>query len=95
MKDCRKSDRVLLVEGENDLHVFLHLWGRLVEDDSLGSRPEFCIEDKGGIDPLVASIGSYKEYLRPFLVRVDSECNKWKENVVSWRVPSYTMEKLL
>lgn len=27
--------------------------------------------------------------------RVDSECNKWKENVVSWRVPSYTMEKLL
>lgn len=58
MKDCRKSDRVLLVEGENDLHVFLHLWGRLVEDESLGSRPEFCIEDKGGIDPLVASIAN-------------------------------------
>lgn len=56
MRDCRKSDRVLLVEGENDLHVFLHLKGRLEQDEGLGSMPEFCIDDKGGIDPLLESI---------------------------------------
>ncbi|MDE0005045.1 MAG: hypothetical protein OXQ29_20330 [Rhodospirillaceae bacterium] len=58
MKDCRRSDRVLLVEGENDLHVFIHLCGRLKHDEGLGSMPEFCIEDKGGIDSLVASIAN-------------------------------------
>lgn len=56
MRDCRKSDRLLLVEGENDLHVFLHLKGRLEQDEGLGSMPEFCIDDKGAIDPLLESI---------------------------------------
>ena len=58
MRDCRKSDRVLLVEGENDLHVFLHLRDRIEQDEGLRSMPEFCIDDKGGINPLLESITS-------------------------------------
>ena len=56
MKDCRKSDRVLLVEGENDLHVVLHLRGRIEQEEGLESIPEFCIDEKGGIDQLLDSI---------------------------------------
>ena len=57
MKDCRKSDRVLLVEGENDLHVFLHLKDRVNEEQGVG-MPGFCIDEKGGIDRLLDSIAN-------------------------------------
>ncbi|MXW16906.1 MAG: hypothetical protein F4X60_10795 [Gemmatimonadetes bacterium] len=56
MKDCGGSDRVLLVEGENDLHVVLHLRERIEQAEGPGAMPEFCIEEKGGIDPLLDSI---------------------------------------
>ena len=56
MRDCRKSDRVLLVEGESDLHFVLHLRGRIEQEEGAGSMPEFCIDDKGGIDQLLDSI---------------------------------------
>ena len=56
MKDCRKARRVLLVEGESDLHVVLHLRSRIEQEEGSGTMPDFCIEDKGGIDPLLDSI---------------------------------------
>lgn len=46
------NGRVLLVEGENDKHVVLHLC-KLDEE-----MPEFCILDKGGIEKLLEAIGS-------------------------------------
>lgn len=45
------EDRVLLVEGQDDKHVVLHLCRRS------GAMPPFRIEDKDGIDNLLASIG--------------------------------------
>ena len=44
------TDRVLLVEGQDDKHVVLHLWER-----HQATLP-FSIENKGGIDPLLESI---------------------------------------
>ncbi len=51
MKGCSEADRILLVEGESDLHVVLHLWRRIEEKE-----PFFCISDKRGKDPLLESI---------------------------------------
>jgi len=45
------NDRVLLVEGQNDKHVIRHLRNRHQ------AMPEFCIQDKGGIEELLADIG--------------------------------------
>ena len=56
MRDCRVSDRILLVEGESDLHVVLHLRDRIEREEGAGSMPEFCIDDKGGVDQLLDSI---------------------------------------
>lgn len=60
MRDCRASQRILLVEGEDDLHVVLQLWCRLVLEAGIQSEcdPEFCISEKGGIDRLLESIAS-------------------------------------
>lgn len=44
-------DRVLLVEGRGDLHVVDHICRRSQP------MPDFQIKEKGGIDPLLASIG--------------------------------------
>ena len=44
------SPGVLLVEGPDDRHVVLHLYLRT------HGEPEFYIKDKGGVDPLLASI---------------------------------------
>ena len=45
------SDRVLLVEGADDEHVVWHLRNRHQ------AMPEFCIQDKGGIEGLLEDIG--------------------------------------
>lgn len=60
MRDCHASERILLVEGEDDLHVVLHLWCRLAIEAGIQSEcdPEFCISEKGGIDKLLESIAS-------------------------------------
>ena len=47
----RKPERVLLVEGQDDKHVVLQLYLR---SDAI---PSFDIQDKGGIDELLKSIG--------------------------------------
>jgi len=47
----QSSDRVLLVEGQDDKHVVLSLC-----EHHQSTRP-FFIESKGGIDPLLESIG--------------------------------------
>ncbi len=39
-----------MVEGPDDLHVVLHLYLRT------HGEPEFHVQDKGGVDPLLASI---------------------------------------
>ena len=49
-RDLPPSDRVLLVEGQDDKHVVLHLCRRNE------SMPAFCISDKDGIDRLLDSI---------------------------------------
>lgn len=58
MRDCQASDRILLVEGEDDLHVVLQLWYRIALESGiqLECDPEFCIDEKGGIDKLLESI---------------------------------------
>ena len=58
MKDCQASDRILLVEGEDDLHVVLQLWCRIESqgDSEAKCDPEFCIDEKGGIEKLLDSI---------------------------------------
>ena len=45
-----ENNRVLLVEGQDDLHVVSHLWSRYHSE-----RP-FCIIEKGGLDPLLRSV---------------------------------------
>ena len=40
-------EHLLLVEGQDDKHVVLHL------RDRSESMPEFCISDKDGLDPLL------------------------------------------
>ena len=56
--DCGTSDQVLLVEGQDDLHVILQLWCRLVRqgDSQAECDPSFCIDEKGGVDKLLPSI---------------------------------------
>ena len=49
-QDLLPSGRKLLVEGQDDKHVVRHLCHRSE------SMPTFCIEDKGGIVPLLDSI---------------------------------------
>ena len=49
-RELPSSNRVLLVEGQDDKHVVLHLCGRSE------SIPAFCISDKDGIDQLLDSI---------------------------------------
>ena len=58
MRDCRRAHQVLLVEGEDDLHVVLQLWCSAARqsDGELERDPEFCIDQKGGIDNLLDSI---------------------------------------
>ena len=45
------SGRVLIVEGDNDLHVAAHIWLR-----QHNSEPTFAIESQGGIDKLLPNI---------------------------------------
>ena len=52
MKDCRESDRVLLVEGENDKHVILQMCIRIP------GMPEFCIIAKGDVETVLDSIAN-------------------------------------
>ena len=56
--DCGTADQVLLVEGQDDLHVILQLLCRLMRqgDSQAECDPSFCIDEKGGIDKLLASI---------------------------------------
>ena len=46
-----REDRVLLVEGQDDKHVVLHLRKRSQ------AMPPFCISDKGDLNSLLDSIG--------------------------------------
>ena len=50
--DSLTSDRVLLVEGDNDKHVVLQMCARIL------GMPEFCIIAKGGVDAVLASIAN-------------------------------------
>lgn len=52
MSNDPNSPRVLLVEGPDDRHVVLHLYLRA------HGEPEFYIEDKRGVNPLLDSIPS-------------------------------------
>lgn len=56
--DCGTANQVLLVEGQDDLHVILQLWCRLVRqgDSQAVCVPNFCIDEKGGIDRLLPAI---------------------------------------
>lgn len=76
-RDLPPSDRVLLVEGQDDKHVVLHLRMR---DESM---PSFDISDKDGIDRLLDSVSP--EIKAPgrksvgILVDANDEpANRWK-----------------
>ena len=76
-RDLPPSDRVLLVEGQDDKHVVLHLRMR---DESM---PSFDISDKDGIDRLLDSVSP--EIKTPgrksvgILVDANDEpANRWK-----------------
>ena len=76
-RDLPPSDRVLLVEGQDDKHVVLHLRMR---DESM---PSFDISDKDGIDQLLDSVSP--EIKAPgrksvgILVDANDEpANRWK-----------------
>ena len=71
------SDRVLLVEGQDDKHVVLHLRMR---DESM---PAFDISDKDGIDRLLASISpefkvSGRKSLGILVDANDEPANRWE-----------------
>ena len=52
----RSAKKILLVEGENDLHVVKHLWKRHDSE----CRP-FEIKDAGGVEKVIGSLtGEYK-----------------------------------
>ena len=76
-RDLPPSDRVLLVEGQDDKHVVLHLCRRNE------SMPAFFISDKDGIDPLLDSISpeikvSGRKSLGILVDANDEPANRWK-----------------
>ena len=76
-RELPSSDRVLLVEGQDDKHVVLHLCGRSE------SMPAFCISDKDGIDQLLDSISpeikvSGRKSVGILVDANDEPENRWK-----------------
>ena len=76
-RDLPPSDRVLLVEGQDDKHVVLHLCRRNE------SMPTFCIKDKDGIVQLLDSISpeikvSGRKSLGILVDANDEPANRWK-----------------
>ena len=64
--------RVLLVEGQNDKHVVLHIC-RLCPE-----LPDFLIRDRGGIDQLIESVGAELSAtgLRTLGILVDTDTDR-------------------
>ena len=76
-RDSPPSDRVLLVEGQDDKHVVLHLCGRNE------SMPAFSISAKDGIDRLLDSISleikvSGRRSVGILADANDEPVNRWK-----------------
>ena len=82
-RDPPPSDRVLLVEGQDDKHVVLHFCMR----NKIGMRNEsmlaFDISDKDGIDPLLDSISpeikvSGRKSVGILVDANDEPANRWQ-----------------
>ena len=76
-RELPSSNRVLLVEGQDDKHVVLHLCGHSE------SMPAFCISDKDGIDQLLDSISpeikvSGRKSVGILVDANDEPENRWK-----------------
>ncbi len=76
-RELPSSDRVLLVEGQDDKHVVLHLCRRSE------SMPTFCISDKDGIARLLDSISpeikvSGRKSVGILVDANDEPENRWK-----------------
>ena len=78
----QQQARVLLVEGQNDKHVVIHLVNRRFSGDN-ETAPEFYIKDMEGVQPLLDVIGA--EIIAPqreavgILVDADDDVNaRWE-----------------